>query len=251
MPFTSSYNGSFTGGRRASTTTFAGLAKSHRIIVHYDPSDASSYSGSGTTLTDLTSNNYNGTIVGGPTFDTNHFSLSANDYFVTPDISSDIPADDTHTVELWFYPTGDNGVLVNYSNTSTPGSQYHFSAIEMVNGQLEFGLWGSVGIVSSGPTGSVTLNTWHQVVLTYDGTTMRGFLDGERLCKVAVNFDSPQDHISTPAWYMAVGYDTITNQGDGSDFEGRVGIFRVYNAKLNRNAIRRNYLTDKNTHSGD
>jgi len=251
MPFTSSYNGSFTGGRRASTTTFAGLAKSHRIIVHYDPSDASSYSGSGTTLTDLTSNNYDGTIVGGPTFDTNHFSLSANDYFVTPDISSDIPADDTHTVELWFYPTGDNGVLVQYQGQSAPNSSYHFSGIEMVSGQLEFGLWNGSGLTSSGPTGSVTLNTWHQVVMSYDGSYLRGFLDGVRVCKTAVTFDSPSDGSGseTGAFHLAVGPDTATNQGDGSDFEGRVGIFRVYDAKLNRSAVQRNYNTDKNTHS--
>ena len=252
MPFTSSLTGSFTGGRRASTDSFAGLAKSNRIIVHYDPSDNTSYDGSSTTLTDLTSNGYNGTIVGGPTFDTDHFSLSANDYFVTPDISSDIPADDTHTVELWFYPTGDNGVLVQYQGQATPNSFYHFSGIEMVSGQLEFGLWqeGS-GLISSGPTGSVTLNTWHQVVMSYDGSHIRGYLDGVRVCKTAATFDSPSDGsgASGTGFYLSVGENTATNQGDGSDFEGRVGIFRVYNTKLNRNAIRRNYLTDKNTHS--
>ena len=249
MPLVSSFNGSFAGGRRASTDSFAGLGKSHRIIVHYDPSNASSYSGSGTTLTDLTSNGYNGTLVGSPEFETDHFNFTANDYFVTPDISSSIGASDVHTVELWFYPTGDNGVLLNYSNTSTPGSEYHFSAIEMVSGQLEFGLWNGTAVTSSGPTGSVTLDTWHQVVLTYDGSNFRGFLDGQRVCKVAVTFDSPQDHISTPEWYMAVGHDTVTNQGDGSDFEGTIGIFRVYDAKLNRSAIRRNYKTDLATHT--
>ena len=249
MPLVSSFNGSFASGRRASTDSFAGLGKSHRIIVHYDPSDGTSYGGSGTTLTDLTSNSYDGTLVGSPEFETDHFNFTANDYFVTPDISSSIDANDVHTVELWFYPTGDNGVLVNYSNTSTPGSSYHFSAIEMVSGQLEFGLWNGSAVTSSGPTGSVTTDTWHQVVLSYDGTHFRGFLDGVRVCKVAVTFDSPQDHISTPEWYMAVGHDTVSNQGDGSDFEGTVGIFRVYNAKLNRSAIRRNYNTDKNTHT--
>lgn len=249
MPLVSSFNGSFASGRRASTDSFAGLAKSHKIIVHYDPSDGTSYSGSGTTLTDLTSNGYDGTLVGSPEFETDHFNFTANDYFVTPDISSSIGASDVHTVELWFYPTGDNGVLVNYSNTSTPGLSYHFSAIEMVSGQLEFGLWNGTAVTSSGPTGSVTTDTWHQVVLSYDGTHLRGFLDGVRVCKVAVTFDSPQEHISTPEWYMAVGHDTVTNQGDGSDFEGTVGIFRVYNAKLNRSAIRRNYRTDLATHT--
>ena len=253
MPFTSSTTGSFTSGRRASTTTFAGLAKTNKLIVHYDPSNSDSYGGSGTTLSDLTSNNYDGTIVGGPSHDTNHFTLSANDYFVTPDISSDIPSDDTHTVELWFYPTGDNGVLVQYQGQSAPNSSYHFSGIELVSGQLEFALWNGSGLTSSGPTGSVTLNTWHQVVLTYDGSHIRGFLDGVRVCKTAVTFDSPSDGVgsesSGSAFHLAVGPDTVTNQGDGSDFEGDVGIFRVYNARLNRSAILRNYKQSVDTYA--
>ena len=251
MPLVSSFNGSFASGRRASTDSFAGLGKSHRMIVHYDPSDGTSYSGSGTTLTDLTSNSYDGTLVGSPEFETDHFNFTANDYFVTPDISSSIPADDTHTVELWFYPTGDNGVLVQYQGQSAPNSSYHFAGIELVSGQLEFGLWDGTEVTSSGPTGSVTLNTWHQVVLSYDGTNFRGFLDGVRVCKVAVTFDSPSDGggAEGTGFHLSVGPDSVTNQGDGSDFEGTIGIFRVYDAKLNRSTVRRNYNTDKNTHT--
>ncbi len=251
MPLVSSFNGSFSSGRRASTDSFAGLGKSHRIIVHYDPSDGTSYGGSGTTLTDLTSNSYDGTLVGSPEFETDHFNFTANDYFVTPDISSSIPADDTHTVELWFYPTGDDGILVQYQGQSAPNSSYHFSGIELVSGQIEFGLWDGTGVTSSGPTGSVTLNTWHQVVLSYDGTHFRGFLDGVRVCKVAVTFDSPSDGggAESGAFHLSVGPDSVTNQGDGSDFEGTIGIFRVYDAKLNRSTVRRNYNTDKNTHT--
>lgn len=251
MPLVSSFNGSFASGRRASTDSFAGLAKSHKIIVHYDPSDNTSYGGSGSTLTDLTSNSYDGTLVGSPEFETDHFNFTANDYFVTPDISSSIGASNVHTVELWFYPTGDNGVLVQYQGQSAPNSSYHFSGIELVSGQLEFGLWNGTDVTSSGPTGSVTTDTWHQVVLSYDGSHIRGFLDGVRVCKTAVTFDSPSDGSGSEsgAFHLAVGPDTVTNQGDGSDFEGTVGIFRVYNAKLNRSAIRRNYRTDLATHT--
>ena len=154
MPFTSSLTGSFTGGRRASTDSFAGLAKSNRIIVHYDPSDNTSYDGSSTTLTDLTSNSYNGTIVSSPTFETDHFNYGDGDYFVTPDIGSSITSD-VHTVEMWVYPTDSDGCLAVYLDDTDPDTNYRFSAIEMVSGQLEFGLWNGSSLVSSGPTGSV------------------------------------------------------------------------------------------------
>ena len=157
MPFISSTTSSYAGGQRASTDSFAGLGKSNRIIVHYDPSDSTSYSGSGTTLTDLTSNSYNGTLVSSPTFDNDHFNYEGGDYFVTPDISSSISSD-VHTVEIWVYPTDNDGCLAVYLNDTNPDTGYRFSAIEMVSGQLEFGLWGGASIVSSGPTGSVTLN---------------------------------------------------------------------------------------------
>ena len=247
MPFTSSLTGSFTGGRRASTDSFSGLAKSNRIIVHYDPSDNTSYGGSGSTLTDLTSNSYNGTLVSSPTFDTDHFNYSDGDYFVTPDISSSITSD-VHTVEMWVYPTDSDGCLAVYLNDTDPDTGYRFSAIEMVSGQMEFGLWNGSALTSSGPTGSVTLNAWHQVVLSYDGSHIRGFVDGVRVCKTAVTFSNPTGEGG--GWHIAAGPGCVTNQGSGGDMrDWSVGIFRVYNAKLNRSAIRRNYLTDQNTHS--
>ena len=248
MPFTSSLTGSFTGGRRASTDSFAGLAKSNRIIVHYDPSDNTSYDGSSTTLTDLTSNSYNGTIVSSPTFETDHFNYGDGDYFVTPDIGSSITSD-VHTVEMWVYPTDNDGCLAVYLDDTDPDTNYRFSAIEMVSGQLEFGLWNGSSLVSSGPTGSVSLNAWHQVVLSYDGSHIRGFVDGVRVCKTAVTFSNPTGGVGG-GWHIAVGPGCVTNQGSGGDLrDWSVGIFRVYDAKLNRSAIRRNYNTDKDTHT--
>ena len=95
MPF-SSFNGSFAGGQRASTDTFGfGRLSKSGLIVHYDAANSTSYGGSGTTFTDLTSYANHGTIVGGPTFDTNKFTWTSGDYIITPNIADHITGANT------------------------------------------------------------------------------------------------------------------------------------------------------------
>ena len=165
MPFMSSFSGSFSGGRRSNSIKF-GLSKRKRIIAHYSPGNSSSYGGSGATLVDLTNNNYDATIVGSPPFNTDNFLIESGDYISTPSLDADINSSSKgHTLEIWCYPTGD-GVVAQYCGQATPNTGDHHSAIEIVSGQVEFGLWNGSAISSSGPTGSINLNSWNQIVLT-------------------------------------------------------------------------------------
>lgn len=241
MPFTSSFNGSFTGGRRSSTDSFGANTSTLRLkncIVHYDASNNSSYGGSGTTFTDITSNANNGTIVGGPTFDTDKFTWTSGDYIVTPDIADHITSlNKNHTVEVWCRPT-DDGVVVTYAGQADPTTGYHFSAIEIVDSTVEFGMWTGSGITSSGPTETLTLGQWYQLTLTYRGTVVRGYVNGRQVCKFNATWDPPMD--STGALYMAAGTSDITNQGDGTTFDGDIRVIRVYGHPLRRNDIKKN-----------
>ena len=151
------------------------------LLLHYNTFNTSSYNGSGATITDLSGNGRNGTITGSPTWTTNYFTF-VDDYITTPNLSSLITsANETHSVELWVYPTN-NGVLVQYNNTTTPNTSYHHSAIEIVGGNLEVGLWNGSAVGSTGNIGAVSFNQWHQIVLTYNGSVCKGYIDG-------VNFD--------------------------------------------------------------
>jgi hypothetical protein len=216
------------------------------LITYYDP--ATSYSGTGTTLIDLSGNNRNATIVGNPLYTSGeggYFTLS-NDYIALPNLNSIITADDeAHSVEVWIYPT-DNGVIASYQgNPYSTG--YHFSAIDLVSGQVEFGLWDGTTITSTGPTGALTLNAWHQVVLTYngDGFPVRGYIDGVLVSSTAnMNWNSPMDD-SAPSFYIAFGAADITNQGDGSYFDGRMGIIRMYNRALTATEVLQNFENDR------
>jgi hypothetical protein len=213
------------------------------LLLHYDTFNTSSYNGSGVTITDLSGNSRNGTITGSPTWTSNYFTF-VDDYITTPNLSSVIPiSNEVHSVEVWVYPT-DNGVLVQYDGTATPNTSYHFSAIEIVGGNLEVGLWAGIdGLASTGNIGAVSFNQWHQIVLTYNGSVCKGYLNGVFKGSVNLTFNSSMD--DSKLFYMNFGYRTITNQGDGTDFNGRFGTMRVYNVALTDAQVLNNYNVDK------
>jgi hypothetical protein len=210
----------------------------NNLLLEYNTFNTSSYSGSGITIYDISGNNRNGTITGSPTWTSNYFTFS-DDYVTTPNLSSAIPiSNEVHSVEVWIYPT-DNGVLVQYNGQPTPNTAYHFSAIEIVGGNLEVGLWNGTAISSTGNIGAVSFNEWHQIVLTYNGSVCKGYIDGVFKGSVNVVWDSPMDD-SLP-FYMNFGYQDSTSQGDGGDFNGRFGIWQVYNTALTDAQVLSNY----------
>jgi hypothetical protein len=202
----------------------------------------SDYSGSGTSLPDSSGNSRTATIVGSPTHTGNYFTFDGtNDYFITPNIETPLSGEN-HTTECWVYPTN-NGIIVTYVGQTNPFTNYHHSAIEIVSGNLEFGLWNGSGITSTGATSAISNNAWHQVVLTYDGTTCRGYLDGSLAGSVAVSWDSPHDGLGAEGtdFHMAFGAADITNQGDGTYYNGRMGLQRIYNRALSAEEIVNNF----------
>jgi hypothetical protein len=212
----------------------------NNLLLEYNTFNTSSYSGSGTTIYDISGNSRNGTITGSPTWTSNYFTFS-DDYVTTPNLSSAIPAsNEVHSVEVWVYPT-DNGVLVQYNGQPTPDAGYHFSAIEIVGGNLEVGLWNGTVIVSTGNIGAVSFNQWHQIVLTYNGSVCKGYLDGVFKGSVNVAWFSPMDESLPLPFYMNFGYQDSTSQGDGGDFNGRFGIWQVYNTALTDAQVLSNY----------
>jgi len=208
------------------------------LVLQYSMSD---YSGSGTSLPDSSGNSRTGTLSGSPTYGTTYFTLDGvNDYFITPDLKTPLSSE-THSTECWLYPTS-NGVVTSYLGQASINTAYHHSAIEIVSGNLEFGLW-NAGLQSTGPTSAMSNNAWHQVVLTYDGTTCRGYLDGSLAGSVTVSWDSPYDGgvSEATAFHIAYGATDATDQGDGTYYNGRMGLQRIYNRALSAEEIVNNF----------
>ena len=224
------------------------------LIAYYDPANPLSYSGSGSTLTDLSGNGIDGTIVGATHTSNTYFTLDGvNDYIVTGNCFSAISAADTHTVEMWVYANASNDCLwSDLGQTNDPAtSGYHFAGAQIIQvgpfHQIITGLWNGTAITRDvGTSGSLT-GAWRHVVRTYNGTTLTSYVNGANTSGgVTMSFNSPRDDSHT-SWYLAFGaQDTTTYSGSTAGWlSGRVGIMRVYNRALSGAEVTSNYNDSK------
>jgi hypothetical protein len=203
--------------------------------------DVASYT-SGSTLADIKSS-VNATLYNSPSYtSTSGKYLTFNGsstYGITGDLSSKMGNTNVITLLAWVYPTG-NGVIVSELGTGSPSSGWHESVFEITGSNtLRVGLWSGSGITQLST--SITLNAWHLIGLTYNGTTMTGFKDGVSFG--TTNFTRAAAHLNGNGEYFAVGLTDATNMGSGAYGAFRLGGLQVYNTSLTSDEMNRNYMS--------
>ena len=218
------------------------------LILNYDISNSSSYSGSGTTVTDLQGNS-NATLSGSPTYSSSNGgyltfnSASSQSLLLNTSLNSVLSPPNTSTVIsffVWVYLTG-NGVIV--TETSTTG--WHDSQIEMVSGTLKFSVWsnGVQNLSSSIPT---PINNWYYVGFTYDGTNLRGYVNGSlAVTSGTINRQTPFNDGGGVALRYGIALTDATSLGNGGYGNFRWGAFHVYNTALSGANVLNNYNATK------
>jgi hypothetical protein len=192
--------------------------------------------GSGTTLPDSTGTGHTGTIAGA-TWTTQGKVAGAlvfdgvNDW-VTVNDANDLDFTTGMTVEAWVYPTA-----------SGSGSWRNVIIKERAGGEV-FNLYANadtnaptVYVVRAGqPTapldarGTVAapLNTWTHLAVSYDGTTLRLFVNG-----VQVGSRAAAGPLLTSTGVMRIGGNGVW----GEFFQGRIDEVRLYNRALSATEI--------------
>ena len=225
-------------------TSYVSLVTSG-LILNYDISNSSSYPGSGTTITDLQANS-NATTFNSPTYTSSGGAYltfdGINEYFRTNTaLGSKLnPANSSTIISIfvWVYPM-DDGVIVSELGQTTPNSGWHDSQIEMVSGTLRFSVWSNgTGFAS---TISTPLNNWYYVGFTYDGTNLRGYVNGS----LAVTSGTISRSTPGASLYYAIAHADFTSLGDGSFANMRFGGMQVYNTALSTNDVLNNYNATK------
>ena len=160
------------------------LLPKNSLVVNYDFSKSDCFTRNGSTVTNLASTaSGNATPYNAPTYMNSLGLMSfngSNQYLATPNIRTYFKAVNTSvqksfTMSFWFYPIASTGVLVSELDSQTPSGGWHASNIEMVNGYLKYRIWNG-SIVTS--TSAVNLNQWYHVAMVYDGTSVKGYLNG-------------------------------------------------------------------------
>jgi hypothetical protein len=199
--------------------------------------DVSSYT-SGTSLVDI-KNGVNATLTNSPTYTSTSGKYltfnGTNQYGITNNLASKVTSN-TVTLMAWIYPTG-NGVIVTELGSGSPSSGWHDAQIEITGGNtLRCGMWNS-GMVSVNT--SITLNTWHLVGFTYDGTRLTGYKDGVSFGTLVTGRQAPV--LNGQGLYYGIGLSDSTNMGSGAYGAFRLGDFQVFSRGITADEVNRMY----------
>jgi type II secretory pathway pseudopilin PulG len=216
------------------------------LVVNYDFSKAASFTRGATTVNNIASTaSGNATLFNSPIFMNSLGFISfngSNQYVVTPNIRTYFKTVNTSvqksfTMSFWFYPIASTGVLVSELDSQTPSGGWHASNIEMVNGYLKYRIWNG-SIVTS--TSSVNLNQWYHVVMVYDGTSVKGYLNG-----VLQGTQAGAREIPTTSQNYAIGAGETTNMSTGAYGKFTLAQFKIYNLPLSDSDIVQEYESRK------
>jgi hypothetical protein len=148
------------------------------LVFHYDPSNIQSYSGAGTTITDLSANGIDGTLVNGVGYSSNLFTLDGtNDYIDLPEGFADFTSGfsffaiaNVGSANGWerifdFGNGGPDNNILFARNSSTNNLSFEIYDGETTNGKITL-------------TDGVLNNTLAFYGVTADGTNCKIFRNG-------------------------------------------------------------------------
>ena len=242
MPFMSSVEGTY-GYAKTYTNNSPVL---NNLVLWYDPSNSASYSGSGTTINDLSPNPINGTMTN-ITFATPSFSYNGTSSQVQiADNAKLEPGSGDWTMEAWFnttaFKTGGSGVILGKFDPGGLSIDVSYSIRTNSTGGLYSQIGDGTGSFINSTTYQTSLSTWAQVIYVWKNiatNSLETFINGSSIGSVSHSFASI---LNTPANLFLGSY----NGGEYSQyFNGKIGIVRLYNTSLTASQVLQNYNADK------
>ena len=204
------------------------------LQLYYNPLSSSSYPGSGTSIYDLSGNNYTGTLMNGVGYSSGVLTFDgSNDYI---DVNQSVALADSFTLLAWIKVSDVTAYRMIFSKETTAGTPWNYRMyVNMTNGVL-------VGDIapSTGPgaglvgTNSVADNTWHMVAFVRNTTTDRiySYIDGNEEASAT----DPTTGTISNSQELWIGRSAFTASGaspTGSyPYKGSLGQQLIYNRAL-------------------
>ena len=222
------------------------LLPKNSLVVNYDFSKVASFTRGATTVTNIAGTaSGNATLYNAPNFMNSLGYISfngSNQYLATPNIRTyfktvNTSAQKSFTMSFWVYPIASTGVLVSELDSHTPSGGWHASNVEIINGYIKYRIWNGPIITSST---AVNLNQWHHIALVYDGTSVKGYLNG-----VLQGTQAGAREIPPTSQNYAIGAGETTNMGSGGYGTFHLAQFKIHNLPLSDADIFQDYLARK------
>jgi hypothetical protein len=217
----------------ATRYNYTGGIVTNGLVLNLDAAKTDSYPGTGTTWRDLSGNGNNGTLTNGPTFNSaNGGSIvfdGSNDYVIVND-STSLNQLSGLTISAWVNKkTGAIRIAGKWADL-----KYNYIVRE-ISGVLQFYIWTTS--IAGGNIGITPIQGWNLYTCTWDGTTMRAYLNTTQSSTTYTK----TGNISLVGANLIIGaqYD-ITEFTDQS-----MALMQIYNRALSATEILQNYNATK------
>jgi hypothetical protein len=186
--------------------------------------------GSGTAAADASGNSNNATLVNGPVWTTGEsnsgLAFNGSNSYVSVPYSASLNATSAVTLSAWIKTTSParGDIVSRFSGAPYPGYALVASG-NCAAGQV--GMWvgdNAGGYVCS--AGTINNGSWHLVTGTYDGTTVRVYIDG-----ALSNSGSRTNGLNNPSNGPTIGAYSLSG-AMGGFFNGSIDGVRIYNRAL-------------------
>lgn len=227
-------NGNIISSTSVSSGYFKNTITTNGLVLNLDPANKNSYGGSGTSIYDISGNNYTGTLTNGVTYTTDSLTLNGSSQYINMNTSALIPAGaSSYSVSVWLYRNRNNAgyeeVLAQWTYAQS-GNSFYFgfndSSVRFTDS------WNSVTVSGAGNTG-----VWMNLVgVNFGGSDAHIYLNGNLMAAKG-----------SALTYPGTGNMIIGRQGElGSEyFSGKIGQILMYNKALNKGEISNNYYATK------
>ena len=210
------------------------------LDIYLDANDSNSYSGSGTTWTNLAPSGIFTNATLRTTSGLSAYTSSSPSYFTN--LRAYIPLTYNRiryypfTYSVWVYPTA----LSNYSSLIDQGNDKFLFCF--YQSDIDLYPHASDGIIN------LNLNTWYNLTVTYTfGENFKFYKDGVLQSTASFTQDSV-DNDDFSNWSFGSGSISSSSDGDNEDFVGRYGAIMVYNRPLSATEVLSNYNALKSTY---
>ena len=209
------------------------------LVLHLDASNINSYSGSGTTWTDLSGNSNNASLTNGTTFDSTHGGSivfdGTNDSVSISGMSSFAPS--AVTFETWFLSAGASGSqgLVDKGRDNYGGYSLSLVNNNSVPSKIQWKTRVDSYNEVARDSDQYQDDVWTHAVGTYDGTNLKLYVNG--VLKTTTNRSGTlgsNSHVIT-----------IGSTNDSLYFDGRISQARIYSSALSASEVLQNYNATK------
>ena len=216
------------------------------LSVYLDTANPRCYSGSGITVNGLVGG-IGGTLVNGIGFSSQNngsfFYDGSDDYFRLPTNFFNPDSGTPFTVSVWF-KTGTSGMIFGQENGATPGTGSGWVPAIYVdtNGKLRTSCFYGGNTAQSVSTISVNDNLWHQIIVTFESSSQKSYLDGILFGTLS---KTHQNYSATYYYYLGSGKNTGWPNAGNMTLSGNISNFMFYNRALSATEILQNYNATK------